>query len=126
MLFKDVIGQAELKNHFVQEINSGKISHAQLFLGNTGFGGLPLALAFVQYLFCENELKDLLKPDFKHEVLFDEKFHTKRKLSAAEEQALFDIKYYLKANLLFLILKRCRLILHYRCLNKQSIWIHLF
>ena len=53
-----------------------------------------------QYLFCENELKDLLKPDFKHEVLFDEKFHTKRKLSAAEEQALFDIKYYLKDELL--------------------------
>jgi DNA polymerase-3 subunit delta' len=55
MLFKDVIGQAELKNHFIQEINGGKISHAQLFLGNAGFGGLPLALAFVQYLFCSNK-----------------------------------------------------------------------
>lgn len=55
MQFNDVIGQHELKNHFIQEITSGKISHAQLFLGNAGYGGLPLALAFVQYLFCENK-----------------------------------------------------------------------
>lgn len=54
MLFRDVVGQDELKHHFIQEINSDKISHAQLFLGNSGYGGLPLALAFIQYLFCEN------------------------------------------------------------------------
>lgn len=55
MQFKDVIGQQELKNHLVQEVEAGKISHAQLFLGKSGYGGLPLALAFVQYLFCENK-----------------------------------------------------------------------
>ncbi len=53
-----------------------------------------------QYFFSEKELDGLLKNDFKHEVLFKEEFETKRKLSAAEEQALFDIKYYLKDDLL--------------------------
>ncbi len=53
-----------------------------------------------QYFFSENELNDLLKEDFKHELLFDENFNTKRKLSASEEQALFDMKYYLKDDLL--------------------------
>lgn len=54
MLFKDIVGQEDLKHHFIQEINSDKISHAQLFLGNAGNGSLPLALGFIQYLFCEN------------------------------------------------------------------------
>ncbi len=53
-----------------------------------------------QYFFSEDELNDLLQDDFKHEVLFDENFKTKRKLSAAEQQALFDMKYYLKDDLL--------------------------
>ncbi len=53
-----------------------------------------------QYFFSENELSELLKEDFKHELLFNESFNTKRELSAAEEQALFDIKYYLKDDLL--------------------------
>lgn len=55
MQFKDVVGQAELKAHLIQEINANKISHAKLFLGNAGHGGLPLALAYVNYLFCENK-----------------------------------------------------------------------
>ncbi len=53
-----------------------------------------------QYFFSEDELSDLLNDDFKYEVLFQENFDTKRKLSAAEEQALFDMKYYLKDDLL--------------------------
>jgi DNA polymerase III subunit delta' len=55
MQFKNIIGQEELKRHFIQEINQDKISHAQLFLGKAGYGGLPLALAFIQYLFCEQK-----------------------------------------------------------------------
>ena len=55
MQFKDVVGQNELKHHLIQEINKDKVSHAQLFLGAAGFGALPLALAFIQYLFCENK-----------------------------------------------------------------------
>ncbi len=55
MLFSKVAGQDYLKKHFIQEINSGKISHARLFLGHAGSGTLPLALGFVQYLFCRNK-----------------------------------------------------------------------
>lgn len=54
MLFKDVVGQAELKSRFIHEINQDKVSHAQLFLGDTGHGSFALALAYVQYLMCEN------------------------------------------------------------------------
>lgn len=55
MRFSEIVGQEEVKNHIVQEIQSDKISHAQLFLGNFGNSTLPLALAYVQYLFCENK-----------------------------------------------------------------------
>jgi DNA polymerase III subunit delta' len=55
MQFKDVIGQEEIKARLIHEVNTGKISHAQLFLGRLGYGGLPLALAFAQYLFCESK-----------------------------------------------------------------------
>ena len=44
MQFKDIIGQDELKHHFIQEVNENRISHAQLFLGNPGYGGLPLEI----------------------------------------------------------------------------------
>ncbi len=53
-----------------------------------------------QYYFSECELSELLEGDFKQAPLFKEQFETKRKLSAVEEQALFDIKYYLKDDLM--------------------------
>lgn len=55
MLFKSVVGQEILKKHLIDEVNNEKVSHAQLFLGQPGYGTLPLAIAFVQYLFCENK-----------------------------------------------------------------------
>ena len=54
MQFKDVIGQTEIKQHLINEVKQDRISHAQMFLGKAGYGTLPLALAFIQYLFCEN------------------------------------------------------------------------
>lgn len=55
MQFGFIPGQDEIKKHLIEEINGGKISHAKLFAGNAGHSSLPLALAFVQYLFCENK-----------------------------------------------------------------------
>ena len=52
MQFQQIIGQTTLKQELIQEINSGKIAHAQLLQGPAGYGGLALALAFSQYLFC--------------------------------------------------------------------------
>ena len=53
MQLRDVIGQQEVKQRFVQSVKDGRVSHAQLIYGPEGSGGLPLALAFAQYLTCE-------------------------------------------------------------------------
>ena len=58
MQFTDVIGQTRLKKHLIDEVNHNKVSHAQMFLGKMGYGGLSLALAFVQYLFCTDKQPD--------------------------------------------------------------------
>ncbi|MBQ8492759.1 MAG: DNA polymerase III subunit delta [Alistipes sp.] len=54
MRFQDIIGHDELKCRLRQQIDAGRVSHAQLFTGEVGYGTLPLALAYVQYLFCPN------------------------------------------------------------------------
>ena len=53
MQFSDVIGQTAIKQQLVQMVQQNRISHAQLFLGKEGSGGLPLALAFAQFINCE-------------------------------------------------------------------------
>jgi DNA polymerase-3 subunit delta' len=53
MLFSDVIGQAFVKEKLRDLVRNNRVSHAMLFLGNEGTGGLPLALAFSQYLLCD-------------------------------------------------------------------------
>lgn len=54
MRFSDIIGHDELKRRLAAQIDMGRVSHAQLFTGLSGYGTLPLALAYVQYLFCEH------------------------------------------------------------------------
>ena len=58
MQFSEVVGQIDLKKRMINEIRSEKMSHAQLFLGKNGYGNLALALAYTQYLFCENKSKE--------------------------------------------------------------------
>lgn len=50
MLFSEVIGQTATKQHLAEMVEHNRISHALLFLAKEGVGGLPLALAFAQYL----------------------------------------------------------------------------
>lgn len=50
MLFKDVIGQQEVKQQLVEMVQHNRLSHALLFLGKEGSGALPLAVAFAQYV----------------------------------------------------------------------------
>lgn len=52
MFFKDVIGQEEIKQRLLQEVNQGRIPHAQLIGGPEGSGKLPLALAYARYISC--------------------------------------------------------------------------
>jgi len=54
MLFKEIIGQDDIKNRLISETKAGRISHAQLFCGAPGIGKLPLALAYARYLLCAN------------------------------------------------------------------------
>lgn len=55
MQFKEVIGQEYLKQKLIEEVQHDRISHAQLFLGPEGCGNLTLALAYAQYINCENK-----------------------------------------------------------------------
>ncbi|MBQ5715452.1 MAG: DNA polymerase III subunit delta', partial [Alistipes sp.] len=54
MRFADIIGQHDLKQKLAENIDRGRISHAQLFTGEAGVGTLPLAIAYAQYLNCPN------------------------------------------------------------------------
>ena len=58
MRFKEVIGQQKLKSDLIRAVLADKVSHAQLFSGQAGYGTLPLALAYAQFLFCEQKQKD--------------------------------------------------------------------
>ena len=50
MLFKEVIGQTEVKQQLIEMVQHNRLSHALLFLGKEGSGALPLAMAFAQYV----------------------------------------------------------------------------
>jgi len=52
-MFKDVIGQAAVKQHLIELVHGNRLSHALLVLGQEGSGALPMALAFAQYVVCE-------------------------------------------------------------------------
>jgi DNA polymerase III subunit delta' len=61
MSFRNVIGQPEVKQSLVELVQLNRLSHALLFLGNEGSGALPLALAFAQYIVCEQVNKELTR-----------------------------------------------------------------
>ena len=58
MLFKDIPGHKTVKSQLILEVSHNRVSHAQMFIGPPGTGKLTLALAFAQYLLCENPGKD--------------------------------------------------------------------
>jgi len=55
MQFREVIGHDTIKKQLVQTVNENRVSHAQLFAGSEGLGALLMALAFAQYMQCENK-----------------------------------------------------------------------
>jgi DNA polymerase-3 subunit delta' len=58
MQFKDVVGQRELKEKLISTVIDGRVSHAQLFDGAMGYGGLLMALAYAQFISCRNRGED--------------------------------------------------------------------
>ncbi len=57
MRFSDIPGLAETKSKLIDAVTHNHIAHAQLFLGLPGALNLPIALAFANYLHCENKGK---------------------------------------------------------------------
>ncbi|ASU32211.1 DNA polymerase III subunit [Mucilaginibacter xinganensis] len=57
MQFKQIVGQDAIKQRLITSVKENRVSHAQLFLGPGGSGSLPLAVAYAQYLSCENKLE---------------------------------------------------------------------
>ncbi len=58
MQFKHIAGQAAVKQRLINTVNDNRVSHAQLFLGPEGSGSLALAVAYAQYLSCEDKQPD--------------------------------------------------------------------
>ena len=54
MLFKEIIGNNSVKKQLIDSVRNNRISHAQLFSGKNGSAKLALALAYAQFLNCEN------------------------------------------------------------------------
>jgi DNA polymerase-3 subunit delta' len=64
MKFQDVLGQDYLKNYLIKTTDSSRIPHAQLFVGESGSGTLPMAIAYARYVLCgEDNLACNLKFD---------------------------------------------------------------
>lgn len=55
MLFKDIAGHRKIKEKLLITIKNQRISHALLFAGPEGNGKLAIAVAYAQYLSCQNK-----------------------------------------------------------------------
>ncbi|WP_394759826.1 ATP-binding protein [Flavobacterium sp.] len=54
MQFSQIVGHEHIKNHLTQSATAGRIPHAQLFIGPEGSGVLLAAIAYSQYILCNN------------------------------------------------------------------------
>lgn len=52
MQFSDILGQEYIKNHLTNSALSGRIPHAQLFVGPEGSGTLATAIAYSHMILC--------------------------------------------------------------------------
>lgn len=55
MLFKDIVGQTTVKQRLLKSVKDGRIAHAQMLVGPEGTGKLALAIAYAQYISCQNK-----------------------------------------------------------------------
>lgn len=54
MYFSDIIGQDATRQQLLHAVTHNRLSHAMIMLAPEGAGGLPVGLAFAQYLVCED------------------------------------------------------------------------
>jgi DNA polymerase-3 subunit delta' len=55
MQFSHIIGQEHVIQQLKEMVDNNRLSHALLFIGKEGSGGLPLALAFSSYVVSQSE-----------------------------------------------------------------------
>ena len=58
MLFKEIVGSLNTKKQLIEGVKNNRVSHAQLFSGNSGSAKLALAFAYAQFLNCDNRIAD--------------------------------------------------------------------
>ncbi len=58
MQFAEIPGLHELKKQLIATYKRGKVAHAQLFAGRQNTAVLPMALAYISYLMCENKTEN--------------------------------------------------------------------
>ncbi len=58
MLFKEIIGQKEVKEKLLKLVRDDRTPHALMLFGPEGTGKLALALAMAQYLACNDRQED--------------------------------------------------------------------
>lgn len=58
MQFKEIVAQEEAKQQLLQMVNTGRLPHALLLIGQEGCGQLAMALALAQYVLCQQRTKN--------------------------------------------------------------------
>lgn len=53
MYFQELVGQKKNLAFLKRSVDEGRIPHAQLFVGKTGFGSLHTAIAYAAYIICK-------------------------------------------------------------------------
>src|SRR5690606_1580457 len=75
MQFKNIVGHQQLKERLQATVDENRVSHAQLFLGPEGSGSLALAVAYAQYLNCQNKRHDDSCGPSSHAVKYEKLTH---------------------------------------------------
>ena len=75
MQFSEILGQEHIKSHLTKSADLGRIPHAQLFVGPEGSGTLPMAIAYAQYLICNNQNAENSGPNEACNIKFQKTSH---------------------------------------------------
>ncbi|MEQ8907885.1 MAG: DNA polymerase III subunit delta' [Vicingaceae bacterium] len=99
MRFAEILGQEKSKEKLRETVHAGRVSHAQLFSGKFGFGGLALAIAYAQYISCKNrspldscgecsscvKFQKLIHPDLHFSFPYNKNDKVKHKETSADD-----------------------------------------
>ncbi len=70
-----IIGQLSVIEHLSQALESDSLSHALILSGESGYGGLPIALTLAQTLLCQSPIRNLACGNCKQCLHIDQLTH---------------------------------------------------